>query len=323
MSRYLEQCLDSLVAQEMTDFECIMVDDGSTDGSAAIARRYCDADSRFRLIEQANQGVSVARNLALAHSQAPYVTFIDPDDRVAPEHLQLLYSGIVDFGADVSQVSFCRVYTNMIERRRSVKECKVLEGRENILRQFLPLKWVSGYICMKMFRREVLTAPFPVGMRFEDTYVLNEWMANVNRIVLLPDTTYYYRMRRGSAVQTRSTQMVADQIKAIQLRAAKVRQLAPELVSEYWEELNIAKCVIRYAKDVARLTDANFDRRGELAKMRGMLPLLPSTVSKRLSLRTRWRLWLMRNHLDLFINVLCVGSIFSIQTRRRQTNLYI
>lgn len=323
MARYLEQCLNSLVAQDFADFECVMVDDGSTDSSAVIARRYCDNDQRFRLIEQQNQGVSVARNQALAASSAPYVTFVDPDDWIAPNHLSLLYGAITEHQADVAQVSFKRVYTNMVETRRSVKEFKLLTSSTDILKRFLPLKWVSGYICMKLFRREVLTAPFPVGMRFEDTYVLNEWMANVKRIALLPDATYYYRMRQGSAVQTRTSQMVADQIKAIKLRSAKVRQLAPELVSQHWEDVSIAKCVIRYAKDMARLREPSIDRRAELVKMRQMLPALPLEVYKSLSLRNRWRLWLLSNHLDLFINILSVGSILSVQTRRRQSNLFI
>lgn len=93
VASFLAITLDSICSQTFEDWECVMVDDGSTDNTVQIARSYADKDSRFRVFEQANAGPSVARNNGFAHSDSgsQYVTFMDSDDIWIPEALQLLY----------------------------------------------------------------------------------------------------------------------------------------------------------------------------------------------------------------------------------------
>jgi glycosyltransferase involved in cell wall biosynthesis len=86
--RFLVDALDSVAAQTHLDWECIVVDDGSTDDTEAVARRYAARDSRFRYLRQENRGVSAARNSGLRESSAPYVQFLDADDRLAPAALE-------------------------------------------------------------------------------------------------------------------------------------------------------------------------------------------------------------------------------------------
>ena len=88
---FIKDCLDSLVAQTFTDFEAIIIDDGSTDNSARIAASYASSDNRFRLIGQPNKGQSEARNTGLKIMHGDYVTFIDSDDCVAPSYLETLF----------------------------------------------------------------------------------------------------------------------------------------------------------------------------------------------------------------------------------------
>ena len=82
VENYLEECLESIKNQTYTDIEVILVNDGSTDGSKEICKRYCELDSRFRLINQENQGQSVARNRGVAESTGEFIVFIDSDDIV-------------------------------------------------------------------------------------------------------------------------------------------------------------------------------------------------------------------------------------------------
>ena len=98
---YLEECLESIAAQTYTGFECILVDDGSTDSSGAICDDFCRKDSRFRVIHQENSGVGFARNRGLDQARGTYIQFIDSDDVVLPGMLQaaatLIQSGAYDW----------------------------------------------------------------------------------------------------------------------------------------------------------------------------------------------------------------------------------
>lgn len=88
MEQYMRQCLDSIVAQTFTDWECWLIDDGSTDGSPAICDEYAARDHRFHVIHQPNAGVSAARQCGLDHSTGKYITQIDPDDWVDAQHIE-------------------------------------------------------------------------------------------------------------------------------------------------------------------------------------------------------------------------------------------
>ena len=90
LERYLYRCIDSVLRSTYTDFELILVDDGSTDASPQICEDYTERDSRVRLLRQENQGVSAARNRGLDVCQGEWVVFVDGDDSIAPEFLALI-----------------------------------------------------------------------------------------------------------------------------------------------------------------------------------------------------------------------------------------
>ena len=100
--KYLRQCLDSIINQTYTNFEVLLVNDGSTDSSGMICQEYLENDSRFRYFEKENGGVSSARNLGLERSGGAYITFIDSDDWVESNHLEALLKGIKENNADIA-----------------------------------------------------------------------------------------------------------------------------------------------------------------------------------------------------------------------------
>ena len=91
MERLMRKCLDSILAQTFRYYECLLVDDGSTDGSAAICDEFADKDSRFRSFHKPNGGLSDARNYGLAHAKGEYTIFFDPDDWVEKDCLMGMY----------------------------------------------------------------------------------------------------------------------------------------------------------------------------------------------------------------------------------------
>ena len=104
--KYLRQCLDSIINQTYTNFEVLLVNDGSTDSSGMICQEYVENDSRFRYFEKENGGASSARNLGLERSGGAYITFIDSDDWVTPEYLEVLYTTLKENDVDISISSF-------------------------------------------------------------------------------------------------------------------------------------------------------------------------------------------------------------------------
>jgi hypothetical protein len=99
VGEYIGDCLDSIARQTWTDFEAILVDDGSPDHSATIAQEFCARDSRFRMIEQENQGLGAARNTGVRHAQGEYLTFVDSDDLVTRHGFEKLIRTLDETGS--------------------------------------------------------------------------------------------------------------------------------------------------------------------------------------------------------------------------------
>ena len=99
--KYVGACIESLLAQSFSDFECILVNDGSTDGSSAVCREYAKKDPRVIHIDQENQGVCGARNTGLDAARGETITFVDSDDWMDENGLEILYNEYLRTGADL------------------------------------------------------------------------------------------------------------------------------------------------------------------------------------------------------------------------------
>ena len=123
VENYLRMCLDSIQNQTYKNFECLLINDGSPDNSAEICREYAAKDSRFRYFEKENGGVSSARNLGMKCANGDYITFVDPDDWLDPDYLEILYLKMMEYDADVAiatyktySVSDCCYYFHVLDQ---------------------------------------------------------------------------------------------------------------------------------------------------------------------------------------------------------------
>lgn len=110
VERYLDQCVQSILSQSFSDFEIILVDDGSPDNCPAMCDAWAEKDSRIKVIHKENGGAQSAVNSGVAVAKSAYISFVDSDDWVEPDFLKILYEAATDYDADIAQCNFRRMY---------------------------------------------------------------------------------------------------------------------------------------------------------------------------------------------------------------------
>lgn len=188
---YVCQCLTSLQKQ-ITEypFEVIAIDDGATDQSGKLADSYC-SDSRFRIIHQANQGFSGARNTGLEMARGEYVCFVDSDDYVEPNYLQVLVSTAKANQADIVEAGYCKLYSDGRKRNVLQPAVRLYQDTSDQIFQY------SGFFWGKLFRRELFNqVRLPEGYWYEDTIMHFLLFRMCHAFVYLPQTLYTYRINQ-------------------------------------------------------------------------------------------------------------------------------
>ena len=198
VEEYLEECLESIRQQTFTDIEVILVNDGSTDGSREICEQYCEKDSRFRLINQENQGQSVARNRGVKESVGQYIMFVDSDDVINTSVLEVL---LPYMKMDVDIVE-CRMTRNKEEFFLNRTSTIAFEGNaKKAILNCIAFKEVKFCAFTKLYRREIVEkVPFLKGYIYEDVFTGINYLKHIRKIVVVDYIGYYYRVRPNSTM---------------------------------------------------------------------------------------------------------------------------
>lgn len=197
--KYLSQCIESVLDQTVSDFELLLVDDGSTDSSGALCDRYALSDARIRVFHRPNGGVSTARNLGLDEARGDYVVFVDADDWLNPDHLeQLLRSGIGEDG-----IAFSNFYRERPDGREGrpapMPDFDVENNHENCMKAIAQLLRARcfGWSWNKMFSRRTIerySLRFDPNIHYaEDEIFTARYCTYIRRIVCNSRPTYHYR----------------------------------------------------------------------------------------------------------------------------------
>lgn len=194
---YLRECLDSVLAQTCTDWECLCVNDGSTDESGAILDEYAQKDSRFRVFHKPNGGVSSARNLALNNAKGEWIGFLDGDDVWAEAWLQN-FEYIINLYPQVDLVRF-RFNTTRQMLCEGVGDYKIFKGEDAQTwgwRTFTK----GGWSWLNIIKRDLIMIRYPQKMWFmEDNLFMLSVAQQIRFAIQAECDGYYYRVREGSA----------------------------------------------------------------------------------------------------------------------------
>ena len=204
--KVLARCIDSVLAQTFTDFELLVMDDGSKDGTAALCDAYAAKDARVRVVHKENSGVSDTRNQAINLATGEYLQFLDADDWITPEATALFVHAAEEYSADLVISDFYRVVDGWTARKGSIDEEGVLSREEfAACMAKSPADYYYGVIWNKFFRRD-LVEKYKLRMdeklRWCEDFIFNlEYILHTERIFVLRAPTYYYVKTEGSLVQ--------------------------------------------------------------------------------------------------------------------------
>ena len=228
---YLQRCLQSLEEQTIFDrLEIVLVDDGSTDASGALCDEFAARHANARVFHKPNGGVSAARNDGIERATGNYYLFLDSDDFLRADACELLAKTAQDERADFVVFQEMAVYDDKVRVVPPKFPPRRIIGNKAV---FAALCGRSGglveVVSDKLIRAELFKGlRFPVGMKCEDTFISPSLTARAERVIILGEYLYYYRVRPGSIMHTRGDTMVDDRVAAHEEIVRIARKSYPE-----------------------------------------------------------------------------------------------
>jgi CDP-glycerol glycerophosphotransferase len=226
---YLADCLASILDQSWENLEVVVVDDGSTDDTGAIADAVAAQDRRVRVVHQSNAGLGAARNVGVTHSTGSYLAFADSDDLVVPGAYAALVGSLEGSGADLAIGAVERLRGQerfmtplMAENHRTAATATTLEER--------PLLLADVFAWNKVYRRSSWDAAgltFPVDVRYEDQPTLTRALVGATAIDVLTEPVYLWRVRTDGS--------------SISQQRADLRDLSDRLLTKRWSTATVVE----------------------------------------------------------------------------------
>ena len=204
--KYIHRCVKSILRQTYKNLEIILVDDGSPDKCGEICDEYQELDSRVKVIHQENAGISVARNKGIDVAKGEYIAFVDSDDYIALDMVEVLYSKIDD--SDYVSCGFLRCDSEeKIEYLFLTTEEIELTGEEALLQHYTGenarMKISCVYAWGKLYKKELWKdLRFSEGVLFEDIYLMPYMHLKCQKVKFIPYAGYYYRYEPNSITNT-------------------------------------------------------------------------------------------------------------------------
>lgn len=230
--KYIRECLESVINQTYPELEILIIDDGSTDNSYAICKKYEEQDSRITVLHQENQGASVARNLGLKHVTGQYVGFVDSDDVLSVHMYETLLKGMQRYNANIGicNIQVFRGQFRTIDAVGKIRVDYVCEQKKELFKYALS---VSQSVGNKLFDiRLFKNIQFPEGQLTEDGYIVYDLLYRSRRVYFSSLNGYYYRKYTGSsttgAIKKQDMGLIHGNVRTY----CRIKRIYPELTED-------------------------------------------------------------------------------------------
>jgi len=210
----LDRCLESVINQALSDYEVILVEDGSPDRCGAICDEWAKKNNNIKVIHQSNEGLSGARNAGIEVAQGEYITFVDSDDTIRENSLGELMIELQNHPEyDLIEYPIFRFYTSEDE--------KILDFKDHVYTDLFNDYWLKNeafahtYACNKIYKRKLFDRiRYPIGLKFEDVYILPEILKECKTVATSSQGLYYYYSNPDGITQTSSGETLAQLLNA-------------------------------------------------------------------------------------------------------------
>lgn len=254
VEKYLSKCVESIIAQTYINLEIILVDDGSPDECGKICDVFASKDSRIKVVHKENGGLSDARNAGIKSAHGEYLLFVDSDDYIAPNMVELLYKSVVENKSDMALCSLLPVdeFGNIIKDNYSISPIKteILNSEEALCCLYNGHNsWYYVVACNKLYKKTLFDSiEFPKGKLHEDEYIVHKIFDKCKTISCLSDSLYYYVQRKdsimGQEMDARHLDMIEACIERVSFFICKDNK---KLIAKAYDHL-ISNALVMYFK---------------------------------------------------------------------------
>ena len=211
IEKYVGRCIESILNQSYSELQIILVDDGSTDESGKICDDYAIKDLRIQVIHQENQGLSMARNTGIQYAEGAWLSFIDGDDIIHPQFIEILHRAIY---SSSSQIAICDYLKGDDQTVFSKDELLYTDKYIELTSNHMLEEWhgknldIETVAWNKLYDRELFRdgIRYPKGKIHEDVLITHRIVANANKVVIVPYKLYIYIQRNDSIIGSKLTE---------------------------------------------------------------------------------------------------------------------
>ncbi|MDD2494937.1 MAG: glycosyltransferase family 2 protein [Tissierellia bacterium] len=229
--KYISKCIDSILNQTLSNFELILVDDGSTDNSYNICNTYASKDNRIILLQKENGGQGTARNMGLDIAKGDYIGFVDSDDFIQPEMYSIMYNSCIKNNAEMSICGFNIYRSEKIQPKPVNKHPKKEFNNFELMHYYLTTQIINGGPCNKVYKKSLFNnLRFPPLRMREDSYLMPHIFLKVNKAIYTGDNLYNWHQTLNSTERSKFNLNDLNALESINSLYGVVEKHYPSLI---------------------------------------------------------------------------------------------